>query len=128
MKLYYPVEDLLGKYEKNKIFSSEDQFVSDIPNIRDSKHYLQLKFLSSKHEAAILKLRFVLQPFSFLFLLAGENKYHVVWETLDTEDATYIWHTDKTRESLRNKLNEIESILGEIKQHGRQFFFGQREQ
>jgi superfamily II DNA or RNA helicase len=121
-KIIQTMEDLLGKYEKNNIFSSEDQFVNDILNIRDSKHYLQLKFLSSKHEAAILKLRFVLQPFSFLFLLAGENEYHIIWETLDTEDATYIWHTDKTRESLRNKLNEIEGILGEIKQHGRQFF------
>jgi len=121
-KIIQKMEDLLGKYEKDKIFSSEDQFVNDILNIRDSKHYLQLKFLSSKHEAAILKLRFVLQPFSFLFLLAGENEYHIIWETLDTEDATYIWHTDKTRESLRNKLNEIEGSLREIKQHGRQFF------
>ena len=69
-----------------------------------------------------MKLRFVLQPFSFLFLLAGEKKYHIIWETLDSEEATYIWHTDKTRESLRIALGEIEEILRDIKQKGRQTF------
>ena len=83
---------------------------------------MQLKYLSSKHEASVLKLRFILQPFSFLFLIAGEKKYHIIWETLDSEDATYIWHADKTREALRMKLAEIEVIIKEIKLKGRQTF------
>jgi hypothetical protein len=57
-----------------------------------------------------------------LFLLAGESKYHIVWETLDSEEATYVWHIEKTRESLRMALSEIENILKEIKQDGRQSF------
>jgi hypothetical protein len=67
-----------------------------------------------------LKIRFVLNPFSFLFLLAGDKKYHIVWETLNSEEATYIWHFEKTIDALRNGLNEIEAILSEIKNTGKQ--------
>jgi hypothetical protein len=31
-----------------------------------------------------------------------------------------IWHTDKTTQSLKQKLSELEAILKEIKQSGRQ--------
>jgi len=117
------MEDLLGSYDEGKkLFSSEAALFDDILNIKNSKHYLQLKYLSSKHEASVLKLRFVLQPFSFLFLLAGEKKYHIIWETLDSEEATYIWQSDRTRESLRNTLVEIEVMLKDIKKNGRQAF------
>jgi hypothetical protein len=57
------------------------------------------------------KLTYLTYPFSF----EGKLVQYI-------EDATYIWHTDKTRESLRNMLNKIENILREIKQHGRQIF------
>jgi len=89
------------------------------------QHYLHLKHLSAKHETSILKLRFVLQPFSFLFLLSGESKYHVIWETLDSEEATYIWHTDKSRDALRSTLNQIEEIITGIKKSGRQDYLKQ---
>lgn len=122
-KTIHTIEDLLSSFgEGKKLFSAEAALIDDILNIENSKHYLQLKYLSSKHEASVLKLRFVLQPFSFLFLLAGEKKYYIIWETLDSEEATYIWYTDKTRESLRIKLGEIEVILRDIKQNGRQAF------
>jgi hypothetical protein len=119
----HTMDDLLSSYgEGEKLFSSEAALLDDILNIKNSKHYLQLKYLSSKHEASVLKLRFVLHPFSFLFLVAGEKKYHIIWETLDSEEATYIWQTNRTRESLRNVLGEIEIILRDIKQNGRQAF------
>ena len=87
----HTMEDLLSSCDEGKkLFSSEAALFNDILNIKNSKHYLQLKHLSSKHETSVLKLRFVLQPFSFLFLLAGERKYHIIWETLDSEEATYI--------------------------------------
>ncbi len=98
-----------------KIFKSEQDLIDDILNIKDSKHFYQLKFLSSQHLSAILKIRFVLQPFSFLFLLSGEKKYHIVWETLNSEEATYIWHFEKSMDALRNGLKEIEVILNDIK-------------
>jgi superfamily II DNA or RNA helicase len=122
-RLIHTMDDLLSSFKEGKIlFSSEMNLIDGILDIKKSKHYLQLKYLSSKHEASVLKVRFVLQPFSFLLLLAGGSKYHIIWETLDSEEATYIWHTDKTRESLRITLSEIETILNEIKLNGRQNF------
>lgn len=73
-KSVHTMEDLLSSYgEGKKLFSSEAGLIDDILNVKNSRHYLQLKYLSSKHEVSVLKLRFVLQPFSFLFLLAGEK-------------------------------------------------------
>ena len=68
----------------------------------------------------VLKLRFILNPFSFLFLLAGELKYHLVWETLNSEEATYIWHFDKSTDALRAGLKEVDVVLKEIKETGKQ--------
>lgn len=103
-----------------KIFESEQQFIDDILAVKNSKHYYHLKFLSSNHLSSILKIRFVLDPFSFIFLLQGDNKYHIVWETLNSEEATYIWHYDKNMEALRKGLKEIEEILNEIKATSKQ--------
>ena len=61
----------------------------------------------------------MLTPFSFLFLLDGNKKYHIIWETLNSEEATYIWHFEKSMDALRQGLKEIESILQEIKATGK---------
>jgi hypothetical protein len=115
------IEDLPGQNQPyfKKIFTSEQDLLNDILAINQSRHFLQLKYLASKHESTILKLRFVLKPFSFLFLLSGENNYHIIWETLDTEEATYVWHTEKTKDALRRTLNMIESLIMGIKKNGR---------
>jgi hypothetical protein len=85
-----------------------------------------VKYLSAKHKASILKLRFVLQPFSFLFLSSGEKKYYIVWETLNSEKATYILDKERSRESLRVTLNHIEAIITDIKKSGRQDYLNQK--
>jgi superfamily II DNA or RNA helicase len=103
-----------------KLFESDQQLVDDILAVKNSKHYHQLKYLSSQHLSQVLKLRFILNPFSFLFLLAGESKYHLVWETLNSEEATYIWHFDKNTEALRAGLKEVDAVLKEIKETGKQ--------
>lgn len=105
---------------KGKLFESDQQLVDDILAVKNSKHFHQLKYLSSQHLSQVLKLRFILNPFSFLFLLAGESKYHLVWETLNSEEATYIWHFDKNTEALRLGLKEVDAILKEIKETGKQ--------
>lgn len=69
-----------------------------------------------------MKLRFVVNPFSFVFLLAGENLYHIVLETLDTEEATYIWYIDKSKATLMQNMNCINEELQIIKDKGRQVF------
>ena len=43
-------------------------FITQKKNV---KHYRHLRYLASKHEGLIGKLRIVLDPFSFVFLLSG---------------------------------------------------------
>lgn len=101
-------------------FKSDKDLLDDILIVKKSKHYLQLKYLSTQHEASILKIRFVLQPLSFIFLVVGDEKYHLVWETLDSNEATYIWHVSKTKEALRQAIGMIEGVLQEIRTTGKQ--------
>ena len=69
-----------------------------------------------------MKLRFVLQPFSFVFLLKGEQNYHIILETLDTEEATYIWHTEKSKSVLIDTIKQIDKELNIIREKGRQAY------
>ncbi len=122
-KQMHTLDDLLAAYKGiKKIYPTDNELIEDILNVKKSKHYLQIKYLAARHEASVLKVRFVLQPFAFLFLIAGEKNYHIVWETLDTEEATYIWHVIKTREALKRAIEKIETDLSEIQQTGRQNF------
>jgi hypothetical protein len=112
------LENILDKSNARRLYVSDQDLISDILKIKNSKHFLQLQYLSSKHLSTILKLRFVLDPFSFIFLLPGDKKYHLVWETLNSEEATYIWHFDKNPEALRAGLNEV-IVLNEMSQLGK---------
>ncbi|WP_439694607.1 DEAD/DEAH box helicase family protein [Mucilaginibacter sp. AW1-7] len=102
------------------IYANEDDLLENILALKQYKHHRQLRYLSQKHERAILKLRFVLEPFSFVFLLAGINQYHLIWETLDTEEATYIWHIEKSVYELERGIKRIDALLGQIRLKGRQ--------
>ena len=57
-----------------------------------------------------------------MFLLSGNNQYHLVWETLDTEEATYIWHIEKSAYELERNLKRIDALLGQIRTKGRQLY------
>lgn len=103
------------KHDAGKLFKSDQELINNILSVKNSKHYHQIKYLSSQHLSSVLKIRFVLNPFSFLFLLSGEKNYHIVWETLYSEEATYVWHFEKSIDALRKGLNDIEAILNEIK-------------
>ena len=106
------------------LYNSEQDLLNDILKNKNVRHYRQLVYLSQKHESSILKLRFVLSPFSFVFLLSGKQRYHIVWETLDTEEATYVWHIDKTLIALKHRLKIIDSDIGKIRTGGRQQYLG----
>ncbi len=106
--------------QEQLIYSTEEDLLENILALKQYKHHRHLRYLSQKHERTILKLRFVLEPFSFVFLLSGNNQYHLVWETLDTEEATYIWHIEKTVHELERKICEIDKLLGLIRINGRQ--------
>jgi hypothetical protein len=105
---------------KSSIFYKNDkELFEDLLAISDTKHYKHLRFLSSKHSHEIMKLRFVHKPFSFIFLIEGGRDYHIVWETLDTEEATYVWHIDKDINELKKTLRKIEGIINTIKVQGK---------
>jgi hypothetical protein len=107
---------------KQEIYSDGQQLLDDILRNKEFKHSQQLRFLANRHEGTHLKIRFVLNPFSFVFLLSGDQQFHIILKTLDTEEATYLWHTDKTRQSLTNKIKEIDQQLDIIRNKGRQVF------
>lgn len=103
----------------NQLFDSEEEFIENVLKNKNLRHYRQIRFLANKHASDILKLRFVISPFSFVFLLAGADQFHIVMETLDTEEATYIWHIDKNISMLKDKLKEIDLSINVIRNDGR---------
>ena len=107
---------------KPSLYESGEQLLEDLLKNKKVIHYRQLWYLAEKHESDILKLRFVLNPFSFVFLLAGDEQYHLAMETLDTREATYVWHIEKDKQELRNQLQVIDRQLNMIRNDGRQAF------
>ena len=117
-------DELTVKRVKASTFhSSPETLMNDIITIKSSKHYKQLRYLSSKHLSKILRLRFVLNPFSFVFLLQNKEAYFIIWETLNTSEATYIWIVKpKATDELKAKLVDIDNIIGKIKDGGKRLY------
>jgi len=107
---------------QGKIYSNAEELLNEILKNKQYKHSQHIQYLADKHENQVMKIRFVLNPFSFVFLLAGEQSYFVVLETLDTEEATYIWHTSKNKASLIEEVKQIDNQLSIIREKGRQVF------
>lgn len=108
------------------LYQSEQELLEDILKNKSVKHFRQLQYLATNNVSTILKLRYVLNPFAFVFLLSGKNQFHLVLETLDTEEATYIWHLNKDITTLKNNLSRIDKELNSIKNEGRQAYLESR--
>lgn len=105
-----------------KIYSDAESILTDILKNKQYIHSRQIQFLADRHRSDVMKIRFVLHPFSFVFLLSGEQHYHIVLETLDTEEATYIWQTDKSKIAVIESVKRIAQQLKIIRTQGRQAF------
>lgn len=117
------VDELLKKDNSEpSLYNDGQTLLDDLLSQKNFKHSKQLRYLAERHERTILKIRFVLSPFSFVFLLAGENQFHIVLETLDTEEATYLWHIEKDKTQLKSQLKTIDEHLSIIRNKGRQTF------
>ena len=116
------LKELQGSQNEQSLYHTEEDLLNDLLKQKDVKHFRQLRYLASRHESKTLKLRFVLSPFSFVFLLSGTEGYHLVLETLNTEEATYVWHFDKNINTLKQKISSIDNDLIVIRNKGRQFF------
>ena len=108
--------------EQGKIYSNAEELLNEILKNKQYKHSQHIQYLAERHASQIMKIRFVLHPFSFVFLLAGGQSYYVVLETLDTEEATYIWLTPKDKLTLMEEVKQIDSQLNIIRDKGRQNF------
>ncbi|WP_353158786.1 DEAD/DEAH box helicase family protein [Myroides odoratus] len=108
--------------KNQNIYTDAENILTDLLKGKQYKHSQHIQFLAARHERNVMKLRFVLQPFSFVFLLEGEQNYHIILETLDTEEATYIWHTDKNKAVLIDTIKQIDKELNIIREKGRQSY------
>ena len=108
--------------KNQNIYSDAESILEDLLKVKQYKHSKHIQFLTDKHERNVMKLRFALQPLSFVFLIAGEQNYHIILETLDTEEATYIWHTDKSKTAILEAVKQIDKELNIIKEKGRQAY------
>lgn len=106
----------------DNVYQHPEDLISEILKLRMYKHSRQVQFLAESHQSDIMKIRFVLNPFAFVFLLSGNQQYHIILETLDTEEASYIWHRDKNKSVLRDAVAEIDKDLQIIRENGRQVF------
>lgn len=107
---------------RNKLYNSAEDLLEDVLKHKNFKHSKQLRYLSSQHDRKTMKIRFLLNPFSFVFLISGDEHFHVLLETLDTEEATYIWYFTKDKTLLKSKLNEIDHQLNVIRSKGKLSF------
>lgn len=94
----------------------------------ETKHYKHLRFLSSKHKCDLQKLRVVHKPFSFVFLLSSTNNFHIVWETLDTQEATYIWTYANDIKRLREVLTHTDKTINLILREKKNEYIGRNEE
>jgi superfamily II DNA or RNA helicase len=104
------------------LYKSEQGFLDDLLKWKSVKHFHQLKYLAQKHDENVLRIRFTLTPFSFVFVITGEKQYHIVLETLDTEEATYIWHLDKHADVFHENLQIIDQAIVQLRSEGRQAY------
>jgi hypothetical protein len=114
------IEATINKNAKASYEGSDEQFFADVLSIADTKHYRQLRYLSDKHLFRLVKLRFVVKPFSFVFLVEGVDAYYFVWETLNTAEATYVWQVVKDKLVLKEAEDKIQKAISSIKVTGKE--------
>lgn len=122
-------ETLAGETAKaSALYTNERELAEDLMKIGNAKHYHHLRFLSGRHAYKVMRLRFILKPFSFLFLVEGEEHYHLIWETLDTEEATYVWTVDKDKSKLKPALQKVGEVINTIKALGKKAYLASSEE
>lgn len=107
---------------QDKIYPTAEELLNEILKNKQYKHSQHIQYLADRHENQMMKIRFVLNPFSFVFLLAGNKQYQIILETLDTEEATYMWQSPNNKASLIEEVKQIDNQLSIIREKGRQVF------
>lgn len=102
-----------------QFFKDENDFLETLLKRPGTKHHFHLRWLSSKHKHDLEKLRLVHKPFSYVFLLDNTDNFFIVWETLDTEEATFIWKFKKNSMTTDQILAETNKVINLIEKDGR---------
>lgn len=128
----HPVSEILDNTLSKTFKLDETKFFDTLINEYSTKHSKHLQYLSSSHNSKIIKLRFYNNPTSFLFCVGDEKKHHFVWETFTDSLGTYIWSFDESenedsRNSLRQNLISVESVIKEINATGRNPYIRKRD-
>lgn len=76
---------------REKLLNDGKELLNEILINKQDKYSFHIQYFANNIENQIMKFRFSLNSFSFVFLLAGIKQYYIVLETLDLEEATYIW-------------------------------------
>jgi hypothetical protein len=66
--------------EQGKIYSNAEELLNEILKNKQYKHSQHIQYFADRHESKVMKIRFVLNPYSFVFLLSGEQNYFVILE------------------------------------------------
>ncbi len=114
------LEELQEPISQEFKFNSTEGLLNHLTR-RKVKHQRQLRFLASSHEASVSPIKFAVDPFAFIFLLHGAKYWHFVLETLDTTEASYIWHFPKTQ-TLENTFSLLEESLANLRKLGRKSY------
>lgn len=115
-------------FKDQNFFKDEIDFFENLLEKSETKHYKHLRFLSSKQRQDLLKLRIVHKPFSYVFLLSGTNNFHFVWETLDTQEATYIWTYPNDINRLKEFLSQTDKTINLILKETKIDYIGRKEE
>lgn len=107
---------------KSNLYDSGDELLNDFLKNKNYKHQKHLLYLAERHARTILKIRFVLSPFSFVFLIEGAAGFHIIVETLNTEEATYIFSFNNDKKELPEILKQVDLYFNIIKNKGRKGF------
>lgn len=126
-----PLEDFFNRISEAKVsfkafYKDEKQYFEDLLRVKKSKHYNHLRYLSSKHAHDVMKLRILLKPFSFIFLVIEKLQFHFIWETLETSEATYLWSFDKD-EAPRPAYQKIEAYIIKMKEQGKTHYISAKD-
>ncbi len=125
------VKEKTGKgINETDFFKSEEDFIEKLINQKSTKHFKHLTYLSERHLYKTMRVRLIFSPFAFLFLVGSENAFFVVWETLDTKEATWIWKIPKNsnesvvaeKARLRKVIEDVQDVINLVKTENKQIY------
>lgn len=117
---FFTLEDFYkDNIELKSLYENEEELFENSLIVTNSKHYRHLRHLSKIHSHNLMKIRCLKNPFSYIFLIKGNSYYYFIWETLKTEEATYIWRIENEVNALQMEIKTVNDIIKKIKTQGK---------